>query len=164
MHFVKSINQSASIFTAECISLNQAIEYALTRPNENAIIFTDSLSAIMSLRNLTICVKSSLYILELRKKILEFSEKRNNGSHIKFFWVPAHLVICGNESANLLAKSATQETVSSTFKYHLPTSKNLQNPLSKKTTPSFSSKKAPSKELITSATFTITQLNPGSAI
>lgn len=115
-HSVKSINQNASIFTAECIALNQAVDYALTKPNENAIIFTDSLSAIMSLRNLMINVKSNPYILELKKKALEFSEKRTNGSTIQFFWVPAHIGIRGNEKADLLAKAATQETVTSSLK------------------------------------------------
>ena len=46
LNIYKSIESSASVFTSECIALNDAINAALDIKNQNIIIFSDSLSVL----------------------------------------------------------------------------------------------------------------------
>ena len=96
----------ASIFTAECIAINEAVKLALTRPNENADIFSDSLSALQALQNSQLSIKINPYILEIKSNINRFLSITKNNSIIKLYWVPAHKGIGGNEIADTLAKAA----------------------------------------------------------
>ena len=99
-----SIVKFASVFTAECIAINDAVKLALTRPNENVDIFTDSLSALQTLENTKLNVKINPYILEIKNNIDKFVLNTKNNSTIKLYWIPAHKGINGNEVADALAK------------------------------------------------------------
>lgn len=103
----KSINNLASIYTAECIALNEACDIALQNTDKNVIILTDSLSALQKLKNLNFDIKSNSYIYEIKNKAIEFSKLSTNNSKIKLIWIPSHIGISGNEQADKIAKIAT---------------------------------------------------------
>ena len=73
--------------------------------NSNYYIFSDSESLLKSLQYNKFSIKTNKYIFEVRKKYLEFT--LNNTNNIKFFWVPAHYGLTGNEQADHLDKNAT---------------------------------------------------------
>ena len=103
----KSIDKDASIFTAESIALIDAVNLALKNSNFSFYIFSDSQSALYSLSNTKNTISTNANILEIKKKYLEF-HTNNPNSNIKFFWIPAHVGIRGNEEADVLAKNATK--------------------------------------------------------
>ena len=98
-----------SIFTAECVAVNDALNIALNNVNDNYYILTDSLSLILSLRKPKIDIKTNHYIYEIIQKYNEFHKKTTNGSKIEIVWIPAHADIKGNELADTLAKTATDK-------------------------------------------------------
>ena len=100
----RSIDKNASVFTAECIALNDALTLSLRFKNKNIDIYTDSLSVLQAISTKTPTAKTNKYILDIKKKFSTFH--KNNESAIKLFWVPAHCGIPGNEQADQLAKDA----------------------------------------------------------
>ena len=79
---------------------------ALQNTSKSYFIFTDSESALKALLNNKQNIKNNKNILEIRQKFIDFSQNNSNNS-IKFFWIPAHFGIEGNEQADILAKQAT---------------------------------------------------------
>ena len=78
---------------------------ALDHKNCNILIFSDSHSALQTLNNSNINIKTNNYIFDIKKKFNRFHAYNNHT--IKFFWIPAHVGIVGNENADQLAKDAT---------------------------------------------------------
>lgn len=103
----KSIEKQASVCTAECIALNDALDIALENKHHNVCIFSDSLSALQVLKSPNIDIKINNNILEILKKYKQFLRETPNDKYIKFFWIPAHVGIAGNEYVDQLAKNAT---------------------------------------------------------
>lgn len=101
-----SIDKVASVYTAECIALSNAMDIALDNPSNNHIIFSDSLSALHSLQATRLKTTINPHILEIKRKYNEFLLTNPNHS-IKFIWIPSHSGINGNEKADSLAKSAS---------------------------------------------------------
>ena len=101
-----SLSPLASIYTAESIAINDALSIAIENKHKNINVFTDSLSVIQSLRFPHINTKINPYILKIKQKIKLFYEN-NNSTKIKFFWIPSHIGIEGNEEADRLAKLST---------------------------------------------------------
>ena len=123
----RSISSLVSIFTAECIAINDAMQIAIDNKIYNFNIFTDSLSALQSLNIPCISIKTNPYIFEIKQKIKTFYLENPN-NHINFVWVPSHVGIKGNEEADRLAKQCTNfpssdlpipyTDILSTFKEH----------------------------------------------
>lgn len=113
---VRSIDKVASIFTAECLAINDALDIALEHPNQGCFIFSDSLSALLSLKKSNNNVKANPYLLEIREKIYEFQQKALVDCEIVLFWIPAHVGIDGNEKADQLAKEAANSASTGIYK------------------------------------------------
>ena len=82
------------------------MDIALQNQDHNIAIYTDSLSALLSLNTNKINIKTSHLILEIKTKIASFETNIRNKT-ISFFWIPAHENIPGNEEPDKLAKGAT---------------------------------------------------------
>lgn len=102
-----SLNKRASIFTAECTAINEALNIALNNKDKNSLIITDSLSAIETLEHPNFSAQTNPLIFEIRRKVHEFNFKNNHDTSVKFIWVPSHQGIIGNEKVDQMAKSAT---------------------------------------------------------
>ena len=63
----KSIDQRTSIFTAECIALNDALDIVLKNPGNNFLIFSDFRSALQSLETISLKIRNNPLILEIKK-------------------------------------------------------------------------------------------------
>ena len=105
----RSLNKNVSIFTAECFALTLAMDIALKNPNQNYIVFSDAKSVLLSLKDNNTNISTNPYIFKMRNKIQEFSIKSKSNSKIKFFWIPGHISINGNEEADKLAKKASNK-------------------------------------------------------
>ena len=109
-----SISKFASVFTAECIGISTTLDIAIANPNRNYLILTDSLSALQSLESTKVSIRNNMYIFEIKKKFNRFLE--NSPKHdIKFIWIPSHIGLYGNETADKLAKEATNTCPTNDF-------------------------------------------------
>ena len=104
------MNIEGSIFSVECAALLEVTIIASKSNKNNIFIFSDSQSALQSLSIPKISIKTNSYILKIKKIFFEL-QRKNSNLKIKFFWIPAHIGIRGNENADQLAKSATEKTV-----------------------------------------------------
>lgn len=102
-----SLNPKASIFTAECLALSRAMDIALTHSHRDVNILTDSYSALQTLGSPKIRDNINLYLLQVMQKNLQFSYANSRTRKITLYWVPSHMGIIGNESADIEAKAAT---------------------------------------------------------
>jgi ribonuclease HI len=92
----------ASVFTAECAALRQALVLCDYHKLERAIIFTDSLSLVNFLASGS-CTDNCI-ILDIRRYLFGLKFK---GRDIVVAWIPAHCGIAPNEDVDSLAKEAT---------------------------------------------------------
>lgn len=104
--YVESLSYSwtltsvASVYTAELYAIWQALKYIDLGNNTVNIICSDSLSSLQALQNkfnqdpMIKQINATLHYLE------------STGKSISFIWVPSHIGITGNESADKAAKEA----------------------------------------------------------
>ncbi|GBN39539.1 hypothetical protein AVEN_209784-1 [Araneus ventricosus] len=105
--FIKStlsfqLHKSCSIFTAEITAILHALSEISSGPPDNYIIYSDSLSALESMTSLNrFSHPLTLNILELHDRLIA------KGFTILFCWIPSRVGVSGNELADNLARSAT---------------------------------------------------------
>ena len=91
---------NASIFTAEIKAIDLALDAIAESDDDHFIIFSDSLSVLLSLENkkldnpLVVNLLHKLHLLSIAHKT------------IFFCWIPSHIGIRGNEAADLAAKES----------------------------------------------------------
>lgn len=104
----RSIDKRAPIFTAESIAILDAVRTGTRNVGRNILIFSDSLSALSSLKSFKFDVRTGPYILETKKEVYLFEENPGDRFRVKFYSVPTHIGLCGNESADSLTRGATK--------------------------------------------------------
>ena len=96
------LNEHLSIYTAELIAIQQALNWIIDNKPPKAAIITDSLSALTSIKtghsNTRKDITDHLQIL--------ISQALNEGINLILDWCPSHCNITGNELADKAAKQA----------------------------------------------------------
>ena len=93
------LRDGSSVFNAELESILLALKKFLSLPQSKNFIYTDSLSAVESLRCKTFKTKNVKRFYNLLKKIPPQTQ-------LVIAWVPSHVGISGDEKADRLAKAA----------------------------------------------------------
>ena len=96
----KKLPLCISVFTAELYAILTALKQIVLLDEKNFVIFSDSQSA---LKALNVFNSFNPLINEILEWLILIKRKRKN---VKFCWVPAHVGVSGNESADELAKFA----------------------------------------------------------
>ena len=79
------ITSHASIFTAELVALNLALDIIRrSRRKKKFVIFSDSLSDLLAIRN---CQLETAYV---QKFIINYCQLVNAGNCITLIWIPGH--------------------------------------------------------------------------
>ena len=90
-----------SIYTAEMIAIIKAMEWIINKNITNTVIFSDSLSSIMSIQSAR---SSRPDLLSRFQELQDIIHNKNLNLIIE--WVPAHINIKGNELADKYAKKS----------------------------------------------------------
>ncbi|OXU23643.1 hypothetical protein TSAR_003930, partial [Trichomalopsis sarcophagae] len=111
-HGKHRLNEFSSVFTAECVALNNAFDIALENLDKNINIYTASLSTLLSLQSTKNSIKVNAYILDIKSKYNTVNSLKKSNTAISLFSVPAHKGIWGNELTDSTAKNAAlSETI-----------------------------------------------------
>ncbi|XP_073999915.1 ribonuclease H1-like [Rhodnius prolixus] len=94
----------ASVYTAETYALCQALKLIKDNHYNKSLVLTDSLSAIMALRDQ---FSTDPMVINIFKILFEL---RARGQGVTFVWVPGHIGVSGNERADQAAKQAASTT------------------------------------------------------
>ena len=97
---------NASIFTAEVTAIDLALDAIAESDDDYFIIFSDSLSVLLSLNNRKM---DNPLILKLLLKIHHLSCAHKT---IHLCWIPSHIGIRGNEAADMAAKESLDFNIS----------------------------------------------------
>ena len=110
--FQQRLPSCASIFTAEVTAINLALDAISESDDDYFIIFSDSLSVLLSLHNKKL---DNPLILKLLQKFHHLSCAHKT---VHFCWIPSHIGIRGNEAADVAAKeSLSQDIIASQVPY-----------------------------------------------
>ncbi|XP_023240492.1 uncharacterized protein LOC111638941 [Centruroides sculpturatus] len=95
----EQIALNSSIFSAELHAIYLASKYINRKGHRSCVIYTDSVSALQA----SISCEPSFYfiVIKIRKLFCHFTARN---FFVKFCWVPGHVGIKGNESADAAAK------------------------------------------------------------
>ena len=96
----QKINPEASIYTAEALALDMALDMVARSTGKSFLILSDSLSCLKALQ---LSDNTDTRILKLRLKIHKII---NKGKKLTMAWLPSHIGIHGNELADIAAKEA----------------------------------------------------------
>lgn len=98
---------SASVFSAECFALIEALKSIPERVCEDFTdryrIFTDSQSIVKSLSQVNGLDVESPLLVEIRERLYSIALK---GIYVNICWIPSHVGIDGNERVDSMAKEA----------------------------------------------------------
>ena len=93
------ITDDSSVFSAELFAILKAMEFVLSKPPQQCVIFSDSLNSLQSIQDedMNPLVQEILYVNYMLS---------NLGVSISCSWVPSHVGISGNEIVDKLAKES----------------------------------------------------------
>ena len=98
--FKQRLPSNASIFTAEVTAIDLALDAITESDDDHFIIFSDSLSTLLSLHNMKL---DNPVILKLLDKLHHLSCAHKT---IYLCWIPSHIGIRGNKAADMAAKES----------------------------------------------------------
>ena len=101
----------SSIFTDEACEIDLALDIISKEKHKKSIIFSDSLSTLLSLNNKKL---EHPLIIKLLCRLHSTSNKE-----IVFCWIPIHIGVRGNHRVDAAAKSAWDLTPTNTA-FHTP--------------------------------------------
>lgn len=108
---ILSLHRNTSIYIAESLALKAAVDMIISKKIFNAFVFSDFLSVLRSLTSCLVMASFIRVVLEIRNRLchflLDFSQAK-----VKFFWVPSHSGVRGNERVDGFAKLATSSDFS----------------------------------------------------
>ena len=96
---------NASIFIAEATAIDLALDTITESGDDHFIIFSDSLSVLLSLHNRKM---DNPLILQLLQKLFHLSCVNKT---IHLCWIPSHIGIRGNEAADMAAKESLDQDI-----------------------------------------------------
>ena len=102
---------NASIFTAEIKAIDLALDAIAESEDDHFIIFSDSLSVLSSLENKNL---DNPLVVNLLHKLHWLSIAHKT---ICFCWIPSHIGIRGNETADVTAKESLDFNITSQVPY-----------------------------------------------
>ena len=105
----KHLPKEASIFSAEIYAIHLALDLISENKNSKYIIFSDSKSAIIAIKN----KKTDNPLIE---NLLEKFNQMSNNHETILCWIPSHIGIHGNELADTTAKTAHSSPTDNNFK------------------------------------------------
>ena len=109
-----TLHRDASVFTAELYAILAALTLTLTLPDKKEfVIVSDSLSSLQAIQKLS---PENQIAYRIRKHLHNL---KKIGKKIHLLWVPGHIGIPGNESADRRANVAAKRTTNSS-KLQLP--------------------------------------------
>lgn len=103
---VRRLPNKSSVYSAELTALCLALQFIDDSPQDEFIIYSDSLSCLMSMKS------SSPRNPLLQQLITSYMACKRQGNDIVLCWVPSHVGIRGNENADLAAKGALHLNIS----------------------------------------------------
>ena len=98
--FKQRLPSNASIFTAEVTAIDLALDAITESDDDHFIIYSDSLSVLLSLHNMKL---DNPLILKFLEKLHHLSCAHKT---INLCWIPSHIGIRGNEAADMAAKES----------------------------------------------------------
>ncbi|XP_070162306.1 uncharacterized protein [Polyergus mexicanus] len=101
--YKERINNYNTIFEAEALAIQHAIDSILNNKIKKSAIFSDSLSVLSSLANPATTNKSHQRVFQIRGSLFECTKQ---SLEIHIIWIPSHRGIYGNERADILAKES----------------------------------------------------------
>ena len=99
-HLKQRLPDNASIFTAELKAIDLALDAVSESEDREIIIFSDSLSVLLSLKNKKL---DNPLIINVLHSLHTLSTAHNT---FVFCWIPSHIGIHGNEKTDMAAKEA----------------------------------------------------------
>jgi len=103
-YYNERIPDTSSIFTAELTAIYTATKIAIDSDTDNFIICSDSKSALQALVNHSFKHPLVLNTITLLSKL-------NHEKNITYCWIPSHIGIKGNETADYFAKQALNKDI-----------------------------------------------------
>ncbi|XP_060578916.1 uncharacterized protein LOC132735901, partial [Ruditapes philippinarum] len=97
---IDRLTNNTSIYTAELLAIRNAMCWIHDSDITKAVIFSDSLSSLISLKSNNSQSRPDL----LNEIILLYNKVLNLGKQVTIVWCPAHIGISGNEQADRAAK------------------------------------------------------------
>lgn len=101
----RSLHPVSSVFTAELYAIKSALVVLRLYQNRSCVIYSDSRSALQAIQKMG---STNKLVQEICELVASLHQKR---IAVAFCWIPSHIGIEGNESADLAAKNAARAAV-----------------------------------------------------
>ena len=98
------LNPALSVFTAELVAIIAALDWIEEHNYQKSVILSDSLSALQSIGKLKSSSRQDLIFLIANR----INKLKANEQQIELAWIPSHVDLDGNETADKAAKLGAQ--------------------------------------------------------